>query len=416
MLRLTILIASLALAALANLTYAEDWREFRGPTGQGHYLGKALPIDWSVTKNVAWKQAIPGKGWSSPIVLDGRVYLTSAVPIDGSKDLSLQAICVDAAKGSIIWKKEVFRQESAAAPNIHKKNSHASPTPITDGKRIYVHFGHQGTACLDLDGKIVWSTKEHRYAPVHGNGGTPILVDNRLVFSTDGSDKQFVIALNTADGKVAWKTPRKTKVGQPFSFSTPLAIAVNGKIQIVSPASGAVMAYDADDGKEIWRVRYEGGYSVIPRPVYGHGMVYIGTGYNSPVVLAIKVDGKGDVTDSHVAWTLKKGAPHTPSLLLIDNELHAVSDGGIASCVDARTGKVHYQERVPGGYSASPFFADGRIYLQNEAGVTTVLRAGTTFEILATSDVKERTFASYAVVDGAIFLRSETQLYRIQKK
>ncbi|MBI1832392.1 MAG: PQQ-binding-like beta-propeller repeat protein [Planctomycetes bacterium] len=416
MCRLSILIASLFLFTFHDAAQAEDWREFRGPTGQGHYSGKNLPIEWSVTKNVAWKQAIPGKGWSSPIVLNGRIYLTSAVPIPDSQDLSLQAMCLDAGKGNMIWNKEVFRQESGKAPRIHNKNSHASPTPITDGKRIYVHFGHQGTACLDLNGAILWSTQEHRYAPVHGNGGTPILVGNRLVFSTDGGDKQFVVALNTADGKVAWKTPRKNNVGQPFSFSTPLAMAVNGKIQIVSPASGAVMAYDADDGKEIWRARYAGGYSVIPRPVYGHGMVYIGTGYLSPTVLAVKVDGQGDVTDTHVAWVLKKGAPHTPSLLLVDNELYAVSDNGIASCVDARTGKVHYQERVPGGYSASPFFADGKIYLQNEGGVTTVLRAGTTFDILASSDVKERTFASYAVVDGAIFLRSETQLYRIQKK
>jgi outer membrane protein assembly factor BamB len=394
----------------------ENWTEFRGPTGQGIYAGKNLPTEWSTTKNVAWKTTIPGKGWSSPVLFDGRVYVTSAVPIEGSKDLALKAICLDAEKGTILWQTQVFRQDGANAPKIHGKNSHASPTPITDGKHLYVHFGHQGTACLDLKGKIVWSTTEHRYSPVHGNGGTPILVDNRLIFSCDGGDKQFIIALDTARGSVLWKTDRQSKVVQPFSFSTPLAITVNGKTQIISPASGAVVAYDAADGAELWRAKYEGGYSVIPRPVFGHGMIFISSGYNTPNVLAIKTDGSGDVTASHIAWTLTKGAPHTPSLLMVGDELYVVSDRGLASCVDARTGKVHYQERVPGNYSASPFYADGKVYLQSEEGVTTVLKAGTKHEVIASSDLKERTFASYAVADGAIYLRTETKLYRIQNK
>jgi len=411
--RFAVLLALLLLMRPSLAARAENWLEFRGPTGQGHYAGKNLPIDWSTTKNVAWKQAIPGKGWSSPIVLDGHIYLTSAVPIEMSKDQSLKAICLDAAKGTLLWQTEVFRQDGVKAPRIHKKNSHASPSPLTDGKRLYVHFGHQGTACLEIDGKIVWRTLEHRYAPVHGNGGTPILVENRLIFSGDGSDKQFVVALNTADGKVLWKTDRKCEAFKKFSFGTPLAITVKGKLQIISPASDAVMAYDPADGTELWRAKYDG-YSVIPRPVYGHGMIFLSTGYDSPNVLAIRVDGSGDVTDSHIAWTVSKGAPHAPSLLLVGNELYMVSDRGLASCLDARTGKAHWQERVPGGYSASPFYADGKIYLQSEEGVTTVLRAGTKFEVLARSDLKERTFASYAAADGAIFLRTESQLYRIQ--
>jgi outer membrane protein assembly factor BamB len=346
-------------------------------------------------------------------VLDGRIYLTSAVPIEMSKDQSLKAICLDAAKGTLLWQTEIFRHDGVKAPRIHKKNSHASPSPVSDGKRLYVHFGHEGTACLDLDGKVVWRTVEHRYAPVHGNGGTPILVENRLVFSCDGSDKQFVVALNTADGKALWKTDRKCEAFKKFSFGTPLAITAKGKLQIISPASDAVMAYDPADGTELWRAKYDG-YSVIPRPVYGHGMIFLSSGYDSPSVMAIRADGSGDVTGSHIAWTVSKGAPHAPSLLLVGNELYMVSDGGLASCLDARTGKAHWQERVPGGYSASPFYADGKIYLQSEEGVTTVLRAGTKFGVLASSDLKERTFASYAAADGAIFLRTETQLYRIQ--
>ncbi len=392
---------------------AENWPEFRGPTGQGHYAGKGLPLTWSATQNVAWKQSIPGKGWSSPVIWEGRVYLTSAVPIEGSNDQSLKAVCLDAADGKLLWQTEVFRQDGEKTPRIHSKNSYASPTPITDGKRLFVHFGHEGTACLDLAGKVLWRNTTLRYAPVHGAGGTPILVDDKLVFSTDGGDKQFMIALDQATGIVAWKTDRKSTAVQKFSFGTPLLITVKGQQQIISPASDAVMAYDAKDGKEIWRVTYDG-YSVIPRPVFGHGMVFISTGYGRPSVLAIRVDGKGDVTESHIAWTMPKGAPHTPSPLLVGNELHLVSDGGIASCLDARTGTLHYQERVHGDYSASPFYADGKIYLQSEDGVTTVLKAGTKFEPLAESKVGERTFASYAVADGAIYLRTEAHLYRLQ--
>src|SRR5262245_47722082 len=179
---------------------AEDWREFRGPTGQGHYDGKNLPIEWSTTKNVAWKTPIPGHGWSSPILLDGHVYLTTAIPVPASKDLSLSAICVNSTNGTVVWQEPVFLQDGATAPKIHAKNSHASPSPITDGKFIYVHFGHQGTACLDLKGKVVWRSTEHKYAPVHGNGGTPILVDDKLVFSADGGSTQFVIALDKTTG------------------------------------------------------------------------------------------------------------------------------------------------------------------------------------------------------------------------
>ena len=394
---------------------AENWPDFRGPTGQGHYAGKNLPIKWSTTENVVWMQPIEGKGWSSPIVQDGRIYLTSAVPVKESKDLLLSAVCLDADTGKLIWQREVFHQDGAKAPKIHGKNSHASPSPLTDGKRIYVHFGHQGTACLDFAGKIVWKTTDHRYSPVHGNGGTPILVDDKLIFSGDGSDKQFVAALNTADGKAAWKTDRSSKAARKFSFSTPLLITVNGKRQIISPASDAVVAYDPADGKELWRAVYDG-YSVIPRPVFGHGLIFLSSGYNTPSLLAIRPDGTGDVTKTHIAWTAMKGAPHTPSPLLVGNELYAVSDGGIASCFDAKTGKVHWQERVNGGYSASPFYADGKVYLQSEQGETTVLKAGTKFETLATSNMKERTFASYAVADGAIYLRTETKLYRIQAK
>lgn len=415
--RLFVLIAALALT-IAHSAQAENWPEFRGPTGQGHYAGKGLPIEWSPTRNVVWKQPIPGKGWSSPIVQDGRVYLTTASPGDIKiKEQSLQALCLDATTGQQLWLTEVFKQD-AKSPNIHGKNSHASPTPLTDGKRLWVHFGHQGTACLDLDGKVLWRNTELRYAPVHGAGGSPIRVDNRLVFSVDGGDKQFVVALDCDTGKVVWKTDRKSAAEKKFSFGTPLLINVDGKPLIVSQGSNMVMACDPTDGKEVWRVMNDG-YSQIPRPVFGHGMLFISTGYDEPTLMAIRVDEAGG-SKSPVAWSTNKAAPHNPSPLLVGDELYTVSDRGVASCFDARTGKLHWQkslgEGAIGPFWASPFYADGKIYVQSEHGMTTVLRAGKTFEVLAQNEMGERTFASYAAADGALYLRTEGHLYRIQAK
>jgi hypothetical protein len=411
-----------SLLATASLARTDDWPQFRGPTGQGHAglspsasRKGAFPIEWSTTKNVAWKQTIPGRGWSSPIVQGGRVYLTTSLATAEGRDpdQSLRVLCLDAVTGKMEWNVEVFRQDGKNAPPIHTKNSHASPTPITDGKRLYVHFGHQGTACLDLEGNVLWRNTSLSYEPVHGNGGSPILVDDLLVFSIDGEVDRFIVALDSKTGQVRWKTPREVEVAKRFSFSTPLLIDVNGERQIVSPGSNVVLAIDPRDGKEIWRVQYDG-YSVIPRPVFGHGLVFISTGYEWPMVLAIRPDGRGDVTDTHVAWKTRRAAPNTPSPLLVGDELYLVSDNGIASCLDARSGQLHWQHRLGGAYSASPLHAAGRIYFQNEQGVGTVIKAGKQFEQLARNALDEPTLASYAASDGALFIRTETQLYRIQ--
>lgn len=397
-----------------TLHAAQDWPEFRGPTGQGHAASARLPLHWGATRNVAWKQAIPGRGWSSPVLAGGLLYLTSAVGEGGDAAMSLRTLCLDESTGKIIWDIGVFGQEFSTAPRIHDKNSHASPTPLVADGRVYVHFGHLGTACLDLEGKVIWKNSELSYAPVHGNGGSPILVGNKLVFSCDGGSDPFVVALDKTNGKVVWKTPRVTTAKKTFSFSTPLLITVKGRQQVISPGSGAVCAFDPDTGREIWRARYGEGYSVIPRPVLGHGMIFIGTGYDQPIVMAIRVDGEGDVTDTHVVWTMKKGAPNTPSLLLVDTELYMVSDGGIASCVEAKTGRVHWQERVGGNYSASPIDAGGRIYFQNEEGTGVVVKAGRTFEKLSSNDLGERSLASYAAADDAFYIRTDGHLYKIK--
>jgi outer membrane protein assembly factor BamB len=407
--------AAAGLLVLAAVGRGDDWPQFRGPTGQGLAGESNLPVEWGPKKNIAWKQAIPGAGWSSPVVCRGRVFLTTAVPVQGSPagDRSLRALCLDAGTGKIVWEREVFRQDGRTAPRIHSKNSHASPTPVTDGRRLYVHFGHQGTACLDLDGKVLWRNDRLRYRPVHGNGGSPVLAGDNLVFSCDGADNPFLVALRCADGTVRWKTPRKTDHYKHFSFGTPLLIRAGGREQVVSPTSGAVLAYDPATGEELWRVRTDG-YSVVPRPVFGCGMVFVATGYESPSLVAVRPDGRGDVTATHVAWKLRRGAPLNPSPLLVGEELYLVSDDGLATCLEARTGKVHWRQRLGGEFSASPLFAAGRVYFQDEEGTGTVIRAGRKFELLARNELGERTLASYAVGDGALFIRTAQHLYKIQ--
>ncbi len=407
-----------AIAVLFSSASGADWPQFRGPAGNGHAEAKNLPLQWGPNKNVAWRVEVPGKGWSSPSLSQGRIYVTSAVPVESgsaSGDLELQLRCYEASRGNLIWSKAVFQQASKTAPAIHRKNSHASPTPLIDGSRVFVHFGHQGTACLSTDGKVVWKNQKLAYPPVHGNGGSPVLVDGVLIFSCDGGSDPFIVGLNADNGEVKWRYERPTDSVKKFAFSTPEVITVKGNKQIVSPGAGMVNALDPQTGKEIWRVTYDG-YSVIPKPVFGNGLVYLSTGYDLPTIIAIRPDGRGDVTETHVVWTLVRGAPHTPSPLLVGKDLFLVSDRGTASCVDALTGEQVWQERVPGDYSASPVFADGKIYIVNETGEGTVLHAGREFEKLAENGFPEQTLASYAVGDGAIFVRTEKGLYRIEKK
>jgi outer membrane protein assembly factor BamB len=275
--------------ALIATARAETWSQFRGPDGQGHSAETGLPVRWSATENVTWRVEIEGQGWSAPVFENGRLYLTTAIP--HAADFALCALCLNADDGALIWTTQVFQQSGSGSPSIHSKNSHASPTPLLADGRLYVHFGHQGTACLDLRGKVIWRNNELRYPPVHGNGGSPVLVGDVLVFSCDGASDPFIVGLDTADGHVRWKTPRNIQALKYFSFSTPLVLESRGQSQIISPASNMVGAYDPQTGNELWRARYDG-YSVIPRPVAGHGMIFISSGYDSPTVIAIRQGGK----------------------------------------------------------------------------------------------------------------------------
>ena len=407
------------LAAATTAPTAPSWPEFRGAGSQGHAEAKNLPLTWGAASHIAWKTPIAGIGWSSPVVAGTRIFLTSAVSLRGKEeataDRSLRVISLDATNGKPVWDVELFQAKS---PRAHRKNSHASPTPIFEDKKLYVHFGHLGTACLDaLTGKTIWSTQEFAYSPVHGNGSSPVLFEDLLIFNADAETEPKVIALDKATGKMRWSFARQSEAKKKFSFCTPLIIDVNGQKQLITPGSGVVNALNPKDGTEIWRFTYDQGYSVVPRPVYAHGMIYLSSGYDKPVLYAIKVDAesKGDVTASHLAWTIDKAAPHNPSMAVIGDELYFVADNGILSCVDAKTGTVHYSERCTGPISASLLAADGKLYLQDEKGLGVVVKPGKTFSILAKNDLGEHSLASYAVIGSDLLIRTEGNLYRIKK-
>ena len=391
--------------ALAATAHAQEWPQFRGPEGQGHSAEQNLPVEWSETKNIVWKTPVAGLGWSSPVVAGGRVWLTSAT---GDRDVSLRAIAYDVETGRETVNVEVFKLRSRR--EINPKNSWASPTPIVEGDRVYVHFGAEGTAALTTAGEVVWK-KQFPYESQHGAGGSPVLYGDLLIFSCDGSDTAFVVALEKQTGKVKWKRDRRYPADQ--AYSTPLLIRVGGQDQLISVGAFRATAYEPATGKEIWRVGYADGFSNVPRPVYAHGLVYIATGFQQPALLAVRPDGTGDVTKTHVAWTLKRGAPLTPSPLVVGDELYLVNDGGIATCLDARTGEILWQMRLGGTFSASPLFAGGRIYLPSEEGVTSVILPGKQFGRVAGNRLDGALLASMAVSKGSIFVRSDSNLYRI---
>ena len=403
--RILIVLVALLLTG-ARLAAAEDWPQFRGPTGQGLSSETGLPLEWSESQNVRWKTAVPGTGWSSPVVADGRVWLTTAV-VDRNAT-TLRALAFDAASGRQIVDVEVFRLPRRNL--LNPKNSHASPTPIVEGDRVYVHFGADGTAALTTAGEVVWR-KRFPYESQHGNGGSPTLYKDLLIFNCDGSDTAFVVALDKRTGAERWKTHRRAPADQ--AYSTPLVIRAGDRDQLISVGAYRAVAYDPDSGREIWRVGYADGFSNVPRPVFANGLVYIATGFQEPSLIAVRPDGAGDATRTHIAWTLRRSAPHTPSPLAVGDDLYIVSDLGIATCLDGRTGETHWRERIGGNHSASPVFADGRIYFLSEEGVATVIAPGRQFQKLATNSLDGGALASMAVADGSIFIRTDSALYRL---
>ncbi|MEQ8787547.1 MAG: PQQ-binding-like beta-propeller repeat protein [Pirellulaceae bacterium] len=404
------------LLALPVVVHGQDWTQFRGPTGQGVSSVKSVPLKWGEdSDNLTWKTPIEGLGWSSPSVQGDRIWLTTAA----DEGQSLRAVSLDLTTGKEMLNVEVFKL--AEPGKVHSKNSHASPTPVIEGDRVYLHFGNYGTACISTAGEVLWR-HVFEYNHRHGPGGSPVIFEDLLIINCDGTDVQFIAALNKNTGEEVWRTKRahisearlSGADSAPMGFSTPLLVEVDGVMQVVSTGGDHVAGYNARTGEEIWWSSYYG-YSLVPRPVVGHGMIYVCSGYNKPMMYAIRLGGTGDVTETHVEWTLERGAPHNPSPLIVGDEIYIVADRGVAMCLDAKTGEEHWQQRLGGNFSASPLLAAGRIYFLNETGETIVVEPGVEYKELARNQVEGRTLASLTPLEAAMLLRTDTHLYRFDQ-
>jgi outer membrane protein assembly factor BamB len=409
-----VILAACSVFAMA----ADNWPQFRGPDGTGHSDAKDLPTEWSETKNVVWKTPIHDRGWSSPVIFGKQVWLTSA-----SKDgRQLFALCLDRDTGKIIRDIKLF--DVPQPQYAHPFNTYASPTPVIEQGRVYITFGSPGTAAIDTKTfKVLWERRDFECNHFRGSGSSPIIFRDMLLMHFDGSDHQFVVALDKNTGKTIWRTERSIdfqdldKNGKPAAegdlrkaFSTPHVVELNGRWEMISLGAKAAYGYDPFTGKELWRVEERGQHSASTRPV-----IFYPTGFSNGQLYAVRTGGNGLITDTHVAWRVKRGASNKPSILLIDDLIYMIGDTGIASCVEAKTGEIVWQQRIGGEYSASPVYADGKIWLFSEEGKTTVFKPGRTFEKLAENNLDEGFLASPAIAGKAFFLRTRTHLYRIEK-
>ena len=400
------------------------WPDYRGPRHDGHSTATGLPTEWSEKKNVAWKTRIHGRAWSSPVIADDEVWVTTAT----KKGDKLSVLCVDLDSGKVVHDVPLFEIENPQF--AHAFNSYASPSPCIDGGKLFASFGSPGTACLDRKSKVVdWSRGDLVCDHFRGAGSSPIVFEGLLILTMDGADVQYVIALDKKTGETKWKVDRSTnygdidkKTGKPKmngdfrkSYATPIVIEVDGAPQLISPGAKAAFAYDPRTGKEIWTVRY-GNHSSASRTVFGHGLVFLNTGFSRPVLMAIDPTGNGDVTKTHVKWRVTRRVPKKPSPLLIGDHLYMLNDIGVVTCLVAKTGRPVWNERVGGEYSGSLLYADRRIFAFSQEGKGVIWKPGPKFESAGSMQLDGGFMASPAAIPGALIVRSKTHLYRLQTK
>jgi len=409
---------SLLLAVGTIGTQAENWPCFRGPTRQGVSLETNLPLEWSATQNVRWKTPIPGQSWASPIVWEGRVFVVTATE-DG---VSCRVIALDRETGKIIWDREAFRQSTG-----HKsdRNSYATPTPCTDGERVYAVFGDGSFAALDFAGRTQWVNRDFPFYGEHGLGTSPILWEDLLIMARDGShpppetspgwhepwDQASLIALDKRSGKLRWKASRgRSRIAHvvPSIWNAP-----DGRAQVISGAGDVVQGFDAKSGELVW-TSSNIGEGVVPSIVLGDGLAYTASGWGGrESIKAFRLGGKGDLGESNLVWEQRKAMPHIPSYLYLPPYLFTIAEGGVAMCMQGDTGQIVWQERLSGSFSASPVAAEGHIYLLSDAGDTTVIDGGPQFKVVARNSVQEKTQASIAISRGQLFIRTVNNLFCI---
>jgi outer membrane protein assembly factor BamB len=422
----------LALAAAPAAPSDSNWPEFRGPRGDGSTTSR-LPLTWSETSHVKWKTAISGKGWSSPVIWGNQIWLTTA-PEDGKQ---LSVLCLDRDSGKILREQKLF--DVATPQFVHAFNSHASPTPAIEEGRVYVTFGAPGTACLDTaTGKVLWERRDLECNHFRGAGSSPIIWNDLLFLNFDGSDHQFMVALDKRTGKTVWRRERSIDFkdlgadGKPRAdgdyrkaFATCHVADLGGVTTLLSQGANALYAYDPRTGGELWRVEERTSHSAAMRPVLGHGLIYVTTGYSQGQTLALRPGRRGEVLDANadapagsqlsVAWRSKRATPKKPALTLVGERLFAVDDNGVASCWNARTGEAIWSERLGGNFSASPLAAGSRLYCFNETGKCVVVSTEGAFAKLAENQLAAGCLASPAVSGNALFVRTKTHLYRIEE-
>jgi outer membrane protein assembly factor BamB len=425
------------LLIISGSASAAEWPQWRGPNGQGHIAGSGYPLQWTQTKNVAWKTELPGRGHSSPVIDGKHIWLTAAeeAPISEARrkeklakntgsqpltlvgELTMLAICVDRDSGKVL---KTIKLLTEADPDwTHQINTFASPSPVLDDGKLYCAFGTHGNACVDTKtSEVLWVNRELKLNHENGAGSTPIVWGELFIVHCDGSDVQYIAALDKHTGKLAWKTPRSGELRSDpqlrKSYGTPLVVKLQGREQLISPGADWLYSYDPATGEELWKLGYEDlGFSIVPRPVFGHGMLFLSTAFMRGHVLGVKLDPSGK---PEIAWRYSKQAPKIPSPILVGEELYFISDNGVATCLDAKTGELRWEERLAGNFAASPVLADGRLYFSSREGKTYVIQPGPKFKLLATNTLDSGHWATFAGVDGKFYVRTDKALCCIQQE
>ncbi|HEY0005162.1 MAG TPA: PQQ-binding-like beta-propeller repeat protein [Pyrinomonadaceae bacterium] len=427
-----------ALASRAAAAPETNWPQWRGPASRGISEEKNLPTEWTSTKNIKWKTAIPGRGHSSPIVWGNRVFLTTAIEgevlpgakaathiVDGKEWVhpdsvgadrkhTFKVIALDRDTGRMLWEQTAW--EGTPYDNRHRKSSYAASTPATDGKLVYAYFGSEGLYAYDFNGKLAWKVSLGKLGTQGmGTGTSPILYENLVILQCDEEDgnASFITALDKRTGKEVWKTPRKVQV----SWSTPILVQTSKRTELITSGTEAVISYDPATGKELWRSKGVES-NAIPSPVASGEMVFVSAGFPAKIAMAIRLGGAGELTDESIVWKYAKGTAYVPSPILYGDYLYLTTDRGILTCLEARTGKVVYEGGripVPATFTGSPVAFDGKILLTSEDGDTFIIKAGPQHQVIGTNSLDEPVYTSPAISDGKIFIRAEKNLYCISK-
>jgi len=392
---------------LAGAVHAENWPGWRGPRQDGRSQATTVPITWSSTQNVKWKTPIPGIGHSSPVIWEDRIFLTSCLENDGRRLL----LCLDRNSGKELWQKVVFQGK---LEEKHRLNSYASSTPATDGTYVYVTFLNYPrmlVACYDFQGNEVWRTSPGEFHSKHGFCSSPVLYKDLVIVNGDQDAEAWIVALDRRSGKERWRADRPNRTR---SYCVPIIVEAAGKMQLVLSGSKCVASYNPETGEQIWII--DGPTEqFVASLVFSKGLLFLTGGYPEYHLLAIKPDGTGNVTDTHVAWHERRGASYVPSPIADEKNFYLVNDNGIASCYDAETGRCHWNQRLGRRHSASPVSANGLLYFVDDDGKTFVVNASDKFEIVARNELGEECYASPAIAHGDLFIRTLHHLYCIGK-